>query len=116
MNRIQDLLTELTNTRKYRADIAAEVMAEIAGLQNHLKILCGPTDRYIASIESELRQKVLSHGATVKGTKLWAVYNRGRRKWDTKGLIGYSVAHPEIDRFLTEGDPYVSIRKAKGAK
>lgn len=40
-----------------------------------------------------------------------AVYNKGRVSWDSSGLNGYMVAHPEITAFRKEGEPSITLRK-----
>lgn len=64
-----------------------------------------------AEIEANVRAAVLSHGKTVKGGHLQAVLAKGRVSWDTKGIDGYAMAHPELFTFRKEGEPSVSIRK-----
>jgi hypothetical protein len=39
-----------------------------------------------------------------------ATFYKGRESWDGKGLGGYMVAHPEIEKFRKVGDPYVVWR------
>ena len=65
----------------------------------------------IKSITDEIKEDVIKECATVKGSYLMAVWNKARVSWDTKGLDGYAVAHPEISAFRKEGDPSVTIRK-----
>jgi hypothetical protein len=62
-------------------------------------------------LESEVRLAVLAHGETVKGDKYKAVFSKGRVTWDTKGLDGFAVAHPEIETLKRVGNPSVSIRR-----
>ena len=53
---------------------------------------------------------VIEIGETVKGTFLMGVFNKGRVRWDSKALDGYSKSHPELLEFRKEGNPYASIR------
>ncbi len=64
----------------------------------------------IATLEKEIKVDVLEHGATIKGTHLQAVWNKGRVSWNTKALDGYLVAHPELESLRKQGRPSVSIR------
>jgi hypothetical protein len=64
----------------------------------------------IAALEAEIKEAVTAHGETVKSEFLMAVYNKPRVSWDTKGLDGYAVAHPEVKAFQSFGKPSVSIR------
>ena len=65
----------------------------------------------IDSLESEIKLDVINLGKTVPGKFLMAVYNKARVTWDSKGLEGFMIAHPEIIAFRKEGDPTVTIRK-----
>ena len=53
---------------------------------------------------------VKTHGASVKGEFLHAVWAKGRVNWNTSALEGYAAAHPEIEQFKTVGEPSISIR------
>ena len=64
----------------------------------------------ITELEKEIKDDVLENGASIKGTYLNAVWNKGRVSWDTKALDGYAVANPEVARFRKVGKPSVSIR------
>jgi hypothetical protein len=66
----------------------------------------------IESLEAEIRAETLSHGETVRAAGIQAVWNKGRQSWDSKGLAGFSDAHPEILQFRKEGEPTVTIRRA----
>jgi hypothetical protein len=39
-----------------------------------------------------------------------AMYTKPRVTWDSKGIEGFSVAHPEINVFRKVGEPSVSIK------
>lgn len=65
----------------------------------------------IANLENTIRKDTIDTKVTVKGEQLMAVYNKPRITWDSKGLDGYMVAHPEVKVFRNEGDPSVTIRK-----
>ena len=84
----------------------AEIEAEFAGKTETV-------NENIAALEAEIKQAVINHGASVKGSFFHAVFAKGRVSWDTKSLDGYATAHPELIAFRKEGDPSVSIRTAK---
>ena len=65
----------------------------------------------IATTRTEVMAAVLTHGASVKAERMQAVWSKPRTKWDTKGLEGYAVAHPELLRFRAHGQASVSFRK-----
>jgi hypothetical protein len=79
--------------QKEHEDANAELLAEIANLEN------------------TIRKDTIDNKETVKGEQLMAVYNKPRVSWDSKGLDGYMVAHPEVKVFRSEGDPSITIRK-----
>ena len=93
----------------YSAEIKtrmAEIEAEFAGKTEAV-------NENIAALEAEIKQAIITHGASVKGSVLHAVFAKGRVSWDTKSLDGYATAHPELLTFRKEGEPSVSIRVAK---
>lgn len=82
------------------ADIAAEETTALDALKDGIDILT-----------EEIKNDVLSAGATVKGDYMMAVYNKGRVSWDTKGLDGFAIAHPEMAAFRKTGEPSITIRR-----
>jgi hypothetical protein len=67
----------------------------------------------ITTLEAEIKMDVARHGASVKGTFLRAVWNRGRVSWDTKAMDGYALEHPEILSYRKQGEPYISITQVR---
>lgn len=65
------------------------------------------------ALEDEVKAAVVKHGATVKGSRLQAVFTKGRVSWDAKALDGYILKEPALAAFRSEGKPSVSIRSAK---
>ena len=66
----------------------------------------------VTSLEDVIKTTTLEIGETVKAESLYAVYSKPRISWDTKGLAGFAVAHPEIEQFRKVGKPSISIRMA----
>jgi len=66
----------------------------------------------VTNLEDVIRATTLEIGETVKGDTLYAVFSKPRTSWDSKGLAGFAVAHPEIEMFKKVGKPSVSIRPA----
>ncbi len=81
----------------------AEIEAEFAP---KVEALSAENERLAAQI----REQVLELGTTVSGDFHQAIFTKGRVSWDTKGLDGYAVAHPEIRAFRKVSDPSISIR------
>jgi hypothetical protein len=67
-------------------------------------------------IIDEIKSGVVLLKESVKGSTLHAVYNKGKTSWDTKGLEGYSLAHPEINIMKKIGEPSISIRQISERK
>ena len=113
MNEIRAYLDRLAELRDERAKLANPFDEQIKNLEYERDVLTDGLDQHIADVENEIRIAVTKLGQTVKGSALMAVWNKGRVKWDTKGLDGYAIAHPEIEAFRSEGEPSVSIRVVK---
>ena len=65
------------------------------------------------ALRSEIIDETRSLQKSVKGQWLQAVYSKSRVTWDTAGLDGYLVAHPEIAKFRKVGKDSVSIQEIK---
>jgi hypothetical protein len=94
-----------------RDTILAPLRPELDALDTEYQPRLNAVVDAITSVETNVRQQVLAVGASVKGAHLHAVLMSGRVSWDSKGLDGYAVAHPEIERFRKQGEPSVTIRK-----
>lgn len=109
-----DAQAEITRLDKQKAlsrVIPAEVKAKMETIELEFGQQLEAIRETIAKLESEVKLAVLNHGETVKGDRYKAVYGKGRVSWNSKGLAGYMVAHPEIEAFRSEGSPTVSIRR-----
>ena len=119
---IQDKLNQLAN---YRAQVDAlnlqkqdeidkiltpEVKNALAEIELEFGDKAEGASDNISALEKEIKAAVINHGATVKSEFLMAVYNKGRVSWDSKGLAGFAVAHPEIEAFKKTGNPSVTLR------
>lgn len=89
-----------------------EVKARIAEVESTFAVKIEGVAENIATLEAEIKQAVITAGATVKGSFLQAVFTKGRVSWDTKSLDGYAVAHPELLSLRKVGEPSVSLRAA----
>lgn len=96
-----------------RAEILKAVQADLDELEAEYAPLLETASDRIAALEGEIRQDVLVHGASVKGGRLQAVYVRGHVSWDTKALDVFTLSHPEIARFRSEGSPSVRLNWIK---
>ena len=94
--------------------ITPEIKAQIAEINLEYAPMLDEVRSKTATLEIKIKDAVIEHGATVKGTRAQAVYAKGRVSWDTKALDGYAVGEPALLAFRTEGSPSVSIRAVKG--
>lgn len=96
-----------------RAEILKAIQAELDALEAEYQPLLDRAEERAAELEIEVKQAVIAHGASVKGSAYQVVYVRGRVAWDNKALDGYAEAHPEILLFRREGAPSASLRTLK---
>ena len=93
------------------AILTSEIKARLSEIESEFALKSEGVNANIANIESEIRASVLAAGISIRGEFLHAVFSKGRVSWDTRGLDGYAIAHPEITSFRKTGEPSVSIRK-----
>lgn len=98
-----------------RAEIMAPVKQQLTDLDAEFAPMFEAVNEQIAATTEQVKAAVIANGASVKGAHLQAVYAKGRTSWDSRGLDGYAVAHPEINAFRSVGQPSVSIRKGGDA-
>lgn len=96
-----------------RAEILRSVQAELDALEAEYEPLLESARARAEALEAEIREAVLAHGATVKGSVYQAVYVRGRVTWDNQKLDKYAKEHPEILAYRREGEPSISLRAVK---
>ena len=105
-------VTRMDYERK-RADVMRAVQPQLDDLDREYRIRLAAEASGVVQLEGEVKTMVLALGESVKGAQLHAVYSKGRVTWDTKGMDGYVVAHPEVAAFRKVGEPSVTIRAAK---
>ncbi len=96
-----------------RLEILQAVQAELDALEAEYAPLLTTAAERAAALEADIRAEVLAAGATVRGSRLQAVYARGRTSWDTAGLETYAADHPEVQDYKRQGAPSVSLRLLK---
>lgn len=94
-----------------RSAILAPVQAALQDLDAEYQAPLQDLASAIAEQEAAVKAAVLTHGASVKGAHLQAVWSKGRVSWDTKKLDGLMIAVPQLAQCRSEGAPSVSIRK-----
>lgn len=93
--------------------LTAEIRARIEEIEAEFAPRLAAVEENIAALEEEIKQDVLQNGATVRGSFLRAVWNRGRVSWDARGMDHYALSHPDILQYRKQGEPYVSITKVE---
>lgn len=61
------------------------------------------------ALREEIKAAILNEGESAESRRLKAVYKKASVKWDTKWLDGYSIDHPEIEKFRKVGKPTVAF-------
>lgn len=93
--------------------IPPEILQQIADVETEFAPKFESMQKSISAVEEAIKQETIALGTTIHGDLLDAVFASGRESWETKGLDGYMVAHPEIAQFKKKGNPYVTIRARK---
>jgi hypothetical protein len=93
-----------------RDTILAPVKPQLADLDAEYTPRMDAVQSNVAELEAAVKAAVLTHGASVKGAHLHAVWAKGRTSWDSKKLDGLMIALPQLKECRSEGAPSVSIR------
>lgn len=124
MDNIAAKLDELANMRatidsaredyeKKRSEIMRSVQAGIDALDAELKPMIESSEARMVALETEIKEAVVSQGASVNGKSLTAAFSRGRVTWDSAGMDSYAKDHPDVLKFRKEGQPFVTLRAVK---
>jgi hypothetical protein len=103
----------IDKTVKIASVTPQEVKVAISDIQDEYLSLEHSVEEKITEKTEQVKRVVVAAGETVNGSHLQAVYAKGRVSWDSKGLDGFAVAHPEVKAFRKEGEPNVSIKSRK---
>ena len=96
-----------------RSEILKAVQRELEALDAEYQPLLEASQTRADALETEIKDAVVHRGASVKGSRIYAMFFRGRVSWDREKLENYGKAHPEVLDFRKEGEPYVSLRVVK---
>lgn len=96
--RIDDLFTD-------------EMKKQLAEINEYYEKVFANLQQFVNRITTEIKSEVLKVGESVRSDTYQAVYAKGKTTWDTEGLNGYALAHPEIESLRNVGKASVSIRK-----
>lgn len=102
--REEELIAALTPTipdeiKNQINDVHAEFAQQRSGAESNA-----------AELKEQIKKEIIAKGESVKGTRLNAIYVKGRVTWDSKAIEGYAVGHPELFAFKKEGEPSVTFR------
>ena len=90
--------------------IPPEIKLKMQDIEEEFEDKITQANENIQSLESAIKSEVKAFGQSVKSELIIAVWAKPRVTWESKGLEGFMVAHPEIKAFRKEGEPSVSIR------
>lgn len=93
--------------------LTPKVRAELEAIEAEMQPRIDNGESLVRTLKMDIKEMVVRARETVKGGRLQAVYMSGRKSIDTKGLLGYAVAHPEVQSFITDNKPSVSFRWLK---
>lgn len=121
MDMIAAKLEELADTRatadsvrieyeSKRSEILKVVQAELEALDAEYEPLIETAAARAEVLEQEIKTAVVQLGATVKGSRISAFFNRGVVSWDRKKLEDYGKSHPDVLNFRKQGEPFVALR------
>lgn len=121
MDMIAAKLEELADTRatadsvrieyeSKRSEILKVVQAELEALDAEFEPLIETAEARAEVLEQEIKTAVVQLGATVKGSRISAFFNRGVVSWDRKKLEDYGKSHPDVLNFRKQGEPFVALR------
>lgn len=124
MDMIAAKLEELADTRatadsvrieyeSKRSEILKVVQAELEALDAEFEPLIETAEARAEVLEQEIKTAVVQLGATVKGSRISAFFNRGVVSWDRKKLEDYGKSHPDVLNFRKQGEPFVALRISK---
>ena len=96
--------------------LTPEICTQLEAIDEEFAPGIGAITSKAAELEVRIKEEVIVHKETIKGSQLQACYSKGVRSWDLDKLDGYAVAHPEINQFKKPAKPSVSIRKVAAEK
>jgi len=109
--RLSDLQSELEKARKDA--IPQEVREQLETIEAEYQPKLDALQEKLKSLENEVKELVLSAGATLKGNVVMAIYRKGSTKWDEKHLERLATEYPRILEAKVEGKPSVAIQRIK---
>lgn len=94
--------------------LTAEIKARLEEIEAEFAPRLEAVAQNIEALKEEIKQDVLQQGASVRGSFLQAVWNKGRVSWDNQKMEQYALYHPEVLAYRKQGQPFVSIVQVRG--
>jgi hypothetical protein len=118
--RLQKARDEAAAVRDEHSTLRERILEEVRPLLEALDAeyagQFAATGEAVGQLEAQVREAVLTFGASFRHGGIGAVFNRGRVTWDGKGLSRYVEEHPEVGAFRRVGAPSVSLRYQPAAE
>ena len=86
-----------------------EIKQQIQDIEDEIAPDLERFDEVIQTLSEDIKDRCISNGASVKGEHMRVSFVKGRVSWDSKGLSGFAIAHPEILAFQKTGNPTARI-------
>ncbi len=96
-----------------RAKILAKVQDELDALDAEFDGPASQVQSRAEALEAEIKAEVLANGASVKSSRLQAVWSKPRVTWESGILEGLLTVFPQIEKARRVGQPFVAIRNVK---
>jgi hypothetical protein len=93
--------------------IPTEVARALLDIETEFGPMLASVATQAADAEAKVRSFVLVNMTSGKAAGLEALYCEGCTTWDTKGLDKAMKLIPGLADYRKQGDPYVTLRKAK---
>ena len=94
---------------KAKMDELGRAMYEMENKQLEFDYSVRELSQKIDDLKAELKPVFLERKLSLESDTMKAQYRKGAVKWDTKWLDGYSVDHPEIEKYRRVGQPTVAF-------
>jgi hypothetical protein len=116
---LEEAFFRLHNLYANRNTATEELKTKIIELETELEALSEPYNRQIMDLQEKIEAEVKLQGSAFKCSYGKATYRKEyeRSSWDSKALMGYAAAHPEIEQFknitLVEASVTISVGDLK---
>jgi len=64
----------------------------------------------VDAITKQIKNEVLKLECSQTSENIIAIWNKGRISIDSAGILEYAETHPEVQKFIKSGSPYITIK------